>query len=238
MHTLLRLTVIAAVLSFVPVSPAVPITGTYTTGGNTSGTGPWTMLGLGVGGGAALSFTLNSPIAFQNLTDLNYGYDSILGGISDGSPRVIFFLDYNNDTFEDVYFGLRWGPFDPTIGDNLNTGNLLGLNDMGRYDLTGLGLPAVFEFSDRTTALAAVGTVEVLRIALVIEGIGDSTPRVFKINSVNVSGNATAIPGNPTAIPEAGSTLAWLGFAVAAIMGIRRFTGPPRSVPTAYIRRA
>ncbi len=151
MHPFLKLTAIAAVLSFVPTSHAVVIPGSYTIGGSTTGTGPWTMLGLGQVYGV-LSFNLNSPIAFQNLTDLNYGYDSILGGISHGSPRAVFILDYNNDSFEDLSFAIRWGPaapfVDPTIGNNLNTGNLLALNDMGRYDLSGLGTP-FSSFHDR-----------------------------------------------------------------------------------------
>lgn len=191
---------------------AVPISGTYTVGGTTAGTGPWNMTSTD-STFAVLRFVLDTPVAFQDITDLNYGYDSNLGGIGGGAPRAVFVLDNNNDNVADADFAVHWGPagsfVDTTIANNLNTGNLLALTDVGRYDLGNSGGSA---YTDRTAALALAGTWNVLRISLIIDSFGGND-RDFDINSVNVGGAGGG------AVPDAGNTLALFGLGVVGLAG-------------------
>ena len=191
---------------------AVPISGTYTLGGTTSGTGPWNMTSTD-STFAVLRFVLDAPVAFQDITDLNYGYDVNLGGIAAGAPRAVFVLDNNNDNIADATFDVQWGPAgsyaDPTIANGLNTGNLLAMTDVGRYDLTGSGGSV---YTDRTAALALAGTWEVLRISLVLDSFGGNN-RNFDINSVNVGGAGGG------AVPDVGNTLALFGLGVVGLAG-------------------
>ncbi len=190
--------------STIPVASATVITGTYTLGGATTGSGPWNMTSTD-STFSVLRFVLDTPTAFQDITNLNYGYDSNLGGIGGGAPRAVFVLDNNTS------FTVHWGPAgsftDAAIGDNLNTGNLLALNDVGRYDLSGINGSA---YTDRNAALALAGSANVTRISLIIDSFGGND-RNFDINSVNVSGNA--------AVPDSGNTVAML-FAGLACMGL------------------
>ena len=188
---------------------ALPISGTYTLGGTTTGTGPWNMTSSD-STYAVLRFVLNTPVKFQDITDLNYDYDSNLGGIGAGAPRAVFVFDSDNDTIADNSLDVQWGPggsfVDTTVANNLNTGNLLALTDVGRYDLTGSGGSV---YTDRTAALALAGGWNVLRISLVIDSFGGNN-RDFDINAVNVSG---------AAVPEAGNTLALFGLGLAGLVG-------------------
>jgi hypothetical protein len=88
---------------------AVSLTGTYTTGGATTGTGPWNISSTD-STFSVLRFVLSTPTAFQNITDLSYGYDANLGGIGGGGPRAVFVFDSNNDTFADFDLTVHWGP--------------------------------------------------------------------------------------------------------------------------------
>jgi hypothetical protein len=206
MPSLLRIAAVAAALSLPAISHAVVLTGTYTTGGTTTGTGPWNMTSTD-STFAVLRFVFDTPIAFQNITSLSYGYDSNLGGIGGGAPRAVFVLDNGNS------FIVHWGPagsfVNTTIGDNLNTGNLLGLNDVGRYDLGGIGGSA---YTDRTAALGLAGSSNIVRISLILDSFGGNN-RNFDINSVNVEGRASSVPDAGTTVLSFGSVLlALLGF--------------------------
>lgn len=207
MHSFLRISAIAAALSFPLASSAVVLTGTYTTGGNTTGTGPWNMTSTD-STFSVLRFVFNTPVAFQNITSLSYGYDSNLGGIGGGAPRAVFVLDNNTS------FTVHWGPAgsftDATIGDNLNTGNLLALNDVGRYDLGGIGGSA---YTDRNAALALAGSANITRISLIVDSFGGNN-RNFDINSVNVEGRVASAP-------DAGATALSFGFALLALLGFQ-----------------
>jgi len=190
---------------------AVPVSGSFTFGGTTtplSQTGPWNMTSSD-STFAVLRFVLDTPIAFQDLTGLSYSYDVNLGGIAAGAPRAVFVLDNNNDNVADATFDVQWGPagsfVDPTVANGLNTGNLLALTDVGRYDLTGSGGNV---YTDRTAALALAGTWNVLRISLVIDSFGGNN-RDIDINSVSVT----------AAVPDAGSTLAMLGLGMIGLAG-------------------
>ncbi len=93
------------------------------------------------------------------------------------------------------YFYIHLGPagsfVDTTLGTGLNSGNLLALTDVGRYDLGGIGGSA---YSDRATALALAGLFDVVRVSLVIDSYGGND-RNFVINAINVSAAAVPEPG-------------------------------------------
>jgi len=190
-------------------SYAVSIAGTYTLGGTTTGTGPWNMTSSD-STFAVLRFIPTTPVKFQDITDLNYDYNSNLGGIGAGAPRAVFVLDNNNDNVADATFDVQWGPagsfVDTTVANGLNTGNLLALTDVGRYDLTGSGGSV---YTDRTAALALAGGWDVMRISLIIDSFGGND-RNFDINAVNVSG---------AGVPDAGNTLALFGLGLAGLAG-------------------
>lgn len=203
-------------------SSSAALTGSYTFGGTTTPlnqTGPWNMKSTDTTF-AVLRFVLDVPIKFSDIADLNYGYDSNLGGIGAGAPRAVFVLDSNNDNIADKSFTVQWGPagsfVDATIANGLNTGNLLALTDNGRYDLgpsSGLGSGGS-AYTDRAAALSLAGTWNVLRISLIIDSFGGNN-RDFDINSVNVS----AVPEPTTMVAGA---LLLLPFGASAIRKLRK----------------
>ena len=204
--------VLAAVLAATTTASAGPISGTYTTGGATVGTGPWTLTSTDTTF-SILRFVLDTPMPFNQISDLSVDYVAVLGGIGGGSPRIAVVYDSNFDTVADGSFLIHFGPAgsfaDPTLGAG-NTGNLLALTDVGRYDLSGsLGGSA---YTDRTAALAAAGTFNVLRFSLILDSFGGND-REFVINGISAADIA--------AVPEP-STLALLAGGVAGLVVVRR----------------
>jgi hypothetical protein len=198
----------ALVFGFAPMAFAVAISGTYTTGGDTTGTGPWTMTSTD-STFSILRFVFDTPIKFQDLTSLGAAYNAVLGGIGGGAPRFALVTDADGDNVADGSFLLHWGPAgsftDPTLGLG-NTGNLLALTDNGRYDLGGVGGSA---YTDRAAALALAGGYFVLRASLILDSFGGAD-KTFVIDGISAEGPLAAIP-EPATILLLGSGLAWLG---------------------------
>jgi hypothetical protein len=175
---------------------AAPIAATYTTGGDTTGTGPWTMTSTDATF-SVLRFVPTTPIQFQDWTSLSVDYNAVLGGIGGGAPRFTFVLDFDNNGTADGTFHLHWGPggtfVDATLGPG-NTGNLLALTDVGRYDLGGVGGSI---YTDRDAALALAGSYYVLRASIVLDSFGGND-REFIIDGVSAEA-ADAVPEPMTA---------------------------------------
>lgn len=199
-------TVLAAALA--APATAAPIAATYTTGGDTTGTGPWTMTSTD-STFSVLRFVPTSPIKFQDWTSLSVAYNAVLGGIAGGAPRFTFVLDFDNDNVADGQFHLLWGPagtfVDTTLGP-ANTGNLLALTDVGRYDLGGVGGSA---YTDRAAALALIGGYTVLRASLVLDSFGGND-REFIISGISAEA-ADAVPEPMTAALLAAGLLGLVG---------------------------
>jgi hypothetical protein len=187
------------------------VTGTYTLGGTTTGTGPWNMTSTD-STYAVLRFIPTTPQPFNSFDSLIYGYDVNLGGIGGGAPRVAVVLDqdYDSDGFDDSFL-IHWGPAgsfsDTTVADGLTTPNLLSLTDLGRYDLAGVGGSA---YTDRAAALLAIGNVNVLRFSLIIDSFGGND-RDIDINSLEVQG-LSMVPLPPAAWAGMSTLAGLIGF--------------------------
>lgn len=185
-----------------------PLTGSFTTGGTTtgSGSGPYDMTSDNFSF-AVLRFVPDQALTFSNWTSLSYAYNSLLGGIGAGAPRSVFVVDNNNDNVSDGQFIVHWGPagsfVDPSLGA-ANTGNLLALLDNGRYDLGGIGGSA---YTDRAAALTLAGNYNILRVSLIIDSFGGND-RHFVIDGVQAEGDS-AVP-EPASLGLFGAGLAML----------------------------
>ncbi len=217
-----KLLAISSLLAFVglaaPITAsATSLTGTLTTGGTTLCTGgsslPCSMTSTD-STFAVLRYVFDTPTLFGNLASLSYGYDVILGGIGGGAPRVA--IVFSDTTFLEINWGPAGSFSNPALGTG-NTGNLLSLTDLGRYDLTGVG--GSF-YSDRASALALAGTKTVDRASLILDSYGGND-RGFVITEISASDNNEGVT---SAVPEPGSMLL-LGTGVVAFMFARRRRG-------------
>ena len=158
---------------FAVAAHAGPISGTYSTGGATTGgaTGPWTLTSTD-STFSTLRFTFSAPVKFSEMLSLGSPYNAVQGGIGGGAPRFNVHLDTNNDNVADAFFRVLWGPpgsfADATLGPG-NTGNLLAMNDIGRYDLGPMGGSA---YTNYAAALALAGNYNVLSVNLVLDSFG------------------------------------------------------------------
>ena len=194
---------IAVLALFASLSGTVSaqVTGSYTLGGATTGTGPWTMTSTD-STYSVLRFVFDTPVPFGSLTNINVDYNAILGGIGAGTPRLDVVFD--NGQYLEINFGPAASFVDGTLGA-ANSGNLLAMFDTGRYDNQGIG--GTF-YSNYASAFAIASGYNVVRTSLVIDSFGGNN-REFTINSINV----VAVPEPATyAMMLAG--LAAIGFSV------------------------
>ena len=150
-----------------------PVSGTYSTGGATVGgtTGPWTLTSTD-SSFSTLRYTFDTPVRFSDLSDLGTAYNAVLGGIGGGAPRFQLRVDTDNNGLVDGAFLVHFGPpgtfVDPSLGPG-NTGNLLALNDVGRFDLGGIGGSG---YTNYAAALALAGNYQVHSVTLILDSFG------------------------------------------------------------------
>jgi len=149
---------------------AAPFTGTLSTFGDTTGSGPWDLtseINLTFSG---LAITATSTTTFAELTNLNAVFQDIAGGAYGGSPRLS--IGFTNDPgFLHIYLGTS-----PNFTDNnpaLFTAawsgtNVIGNNDSGRYDTSQFTGGSVV--TDYASTLALLGNFDISEIDLVLDG--------------------------------------------------------------------
>jgi hypothetical protein len=209
--------VTAAVLAIAGSASAGPISGTYTLGGNTVNNGNGTFTLTATANPATFSvlrYVFDTPVTFGSLTNLSLAYDAQLGGIGGGSPRFAVVLNTGD------FFVINLGPpgsfVDPTPGPG-NTGNLLALTDVGRYDLSPAGGSP---YTDRAAALALFGNSLVTRISLITDTYPGSPGGESQRFVVNGDGFALA---DNSPVPEPATCVLFGGLvAVGGLIARRR----------------
>jgi hypothetical protein len=175
---------------------AAAVTFTNTTGGATTGTGPYTLTSTD-STYSVLRWINNEAFDFGDITSLDLDYNAILGGIGQGAPRLVIVTDADHNGLADssltVYLGPAASFVDPTLGP-ANSGNLIGMNDLGRYDVSDAG--GLF-YSDYASALANAGSYGVLRFSLVLDSYGGAD-KTFEVAADGLHVSATA------GVPEPG----------------------------------
>ena len=171
MNKVLLAAVSALTLSVALPGAAATLTFTNTIGGDTTGTGPYTLTSTDLTF-SVLRFVNAETVNFGDLTNLDLTYDAVQGGVGGGAPRIAVVTDADHDGSADGFFEILLGPAGSFVDGSLgvhNTGNLLAQNDLGRYDLSGLGGPF---YSNYATALATAGGFGVLRFSILLDSFG------------------------------------------------------------------
>jgi hypothetical protein len=145
-----------------------------------------------VGAGfSGVGFDVPDGTTFADLDTLSADYNVTDDDCGGGSPRFSLALDSDGDGLTNGNVHIAIGPspsFTGCAAGWQSTGNLIGNNDAGRYDISGFGGSP---FTDYAAALATVGAHEVLSVRLIVDASwffldGEQT---VLVDNVNVDGD-------------------------------------------------
>lgn len=132
---------------------------------------PWAIrLSSEAAGFAGVDFHPPAPVTFAEITQLSADFNVTNGDCGGGSPRFQLGLDRDGDGNFDGNIFVHFGPSPNFTGCSAawqDTGNLIGNNDVGRYDASQVGGSG---FGTYQQAHAVAGTFRVLSIQLVVDG--------------------------------------------------------------------
>jgi hypothetical protein len=181
---------------------ATPVTGTVTTNGNTTGTGPWNLTSTS-STYSDVEIHITSPsFTLNELTSLSATFNDVAGGYAAGSPRMAIGLSNDGgatEHFTFVYFGSGTGIGNNDVaGVNAFSGtNLVGLTDSSRYEFTQLFGSSPTVYGDYADFLAAGGTYTVEDVFFILDvGAAD------ELDLASVEINGTSFPAQTTPAPE------------------------------------
>jgi hypothetical protein len=186
-----------AVVAFVP---SFANADTVTPFGDTTGTGPWDLTSTS-STSSGIDIVPTATLTFSQLTTLSTIFTDISGGAYGGAPRFSVGLqDGPNEFFVHIVLGTSPNFTDSnpaTFTSTFSGFNVIGNNDIGRYDVSQFGGSP---FTDYATALTLVGSLTVDEILLVLDGgWGANGTQEMIVNSLNINGtnfttSATPLP--------------------------------------------
>jgi hypothetical protein len=141
---------------------------------------------------SGIAFTLPAGTTFSSLTTLSTEFNPTVGGCGGGSPRFSLKLASGKNVF--VYFGPSPNFTGCTLNSWQSTGNLIGNNDVGRYDTS--QVQAGTQSNTYTGALALIGSQNVTEIDLVVDAGWFFNPKsqTVLVRNVNINGQTFVTP--------------------------------------------
>jgi hypothetical protein len=137
----------------------------------------------------AVTFAVPAGTTFASLTTLSAEFKLTEGTCGGGSPR--FDIQLANGQTVGVFFGPSPNFTDCAQNTWLSTGNLIGNNDAGRYEIRP-GTPSI----TYAQALAQVGSQQVTSISVAVDGGWKQTNKkqVAELRNVNINGQISLVP--------------------------------------------
>jgi hypothetical protein len=160
---------------------------------------------------SSVDFTLPPGTTFSALTALSTQFDPVAGspaagattpvGCGGGSPRFQITLASGKNVF--VYLGPSPDFNSCALNTWQSSGNLIGNNDVGRYDTS--QVQAGTQSNTYSGALALVGTQQVTKISLVVDAGWAFTPKVQTVlaRDIDVNGQMFSGPSTHTQVNAA-----------------------------------
>jgi len=162
---------------------------------------------------SAVDFTMPPGTTFADLKTLSAQFDPIAGspaagattplGCGGGSPRFSITLASGKNVF--VYLGPSPSFNSCTLNAWQSSGNLIGNDDTGRYDTS--QVQSGTQSSTYSDALALVGSQQVTKISLVVDGGWAFTPKVQTVLARDIDVNGQTFSG-PSSKSEANAVKA------------------------------